>query len=103
MPSSPPWLAPSHADSAAWPVILAIRGPGFGAETEPTPAADAAAWTLIALLVFCVVWIAATVLIIKRRLGKQEPPEDFQDVVKTQPESQEPRAAWQKPEDWWKH
>ncbi len=89
-------------DSVPMPVMLALRGRGFGAETEPTPAADAAALSLIGLLIFCVVWIAAAAFVIKRRLRKQIPPEGLKANGKIHPEAPEPHPAWQKPGDWWK-
>lgn len=97
-----PSPAPPQAAHSGTPALLAIRGRGFGAETEPTPAADATAWVLLCLLAFCLSWILVTAILVKRRLRRQDPASDFRSEIKTHCKSADCRSPWQKPEDWWK-
>lgn len=103
MPFFHPWPMQGNAVPPLPPVMVAIRGRGFGAESEPNPAADATAWSLVFLLVFCLVWIGTTAFFIARRLRKKKaPPDDRKADVETHAGSAERRAEWQKPDDWWK-
>jgi hypothetical protein len=84
-------------------IVLAIRGRGFGAETESTPAVDSAAWILVSLLVFCAAWILLTALLVKIGLRKQGPPDGLKTEARKRSKTLGGSPAWQKPEDWWKH
>jgi len=102
-PDNPPPISLPAAHPGAR-IVLAIRGKGFGAEAEPTPAADATALSLVALLVFCVTCIVIAALLLKRRLGKQGPPNDLKTAeARTRSTGSGRNPVWQKPEDWWKH
>lgn len=80
--------------------FLAISGRGFGAEIEPTPAADATVWSLVGLLVFCIVCFTVGGVALKRRCRKPPPLEELVDGGEREDGPANP--AWQRPGDWWK-
>lgn len=102
MSSDFPWPTPGDGLISEWPILLALRGRSFGTGSEPMPAVDATAWSLVALLLFCLVWIGGTVFLIRRRLRQRPLEKEEKSDVETPAGSGERHQAWQKPDDWWK-
>lgn len=78
---------------------LAMVGKDFGTSTD-SPAADAAAWSLVGLLFFCIACFIFAGLFLKKQRPKPGPPR--KTLSTTDKDSREDTAPWQKPDDWWK-
>jgi hypothetical protein len=87
------------AAARAWPVpCVGIAGKDFGTHTE-SPAADAAAWTLVGLLCFCIACFLVAGIVLRRQRRRPGLPEE-KDAKKAPGGPK--REPWQKADDWWK-
>lgn len=82
-----------------------------GARSDPLPAADAFAWSLVGLLAFCTLCFLAGALTLRYREKHSPPPDDEDDGEKPvilprtrnrPPEDESPRQPWERDSDWWK-
>jgi hypothetical protein len=78
--------------------------PVSGAENQPLRAADAAVWSLVGLLFFCIACLIAGACILRKRSLKPSAMEGLKDESETVSlnNTESNRAAWEKPTDWWK-
>lgn len=81
----------------------------YGRDSEHIPAADAAAWTLISLLFFCLTGFVLAAWIIARRKKRadMEAAKDLEQatdyVEQSFPKnSADKPPAWERDADWWK-
>lgn len=93
------------------PALAAYEG---GASTEALPAADALAWSLLGLLLFCAVCFLISAWILKTRweqvqsnLPEDHPGKDESPAVSPQsggsPDEDAPAAKpWERDPNWWK-
>jgi hypothetical protein len=78
--------------------------------TPSIPASDAAAWSLVALLTFCVICFAWGAAILGRRerriLQASQEPDDHPAPIDGSPSQDfkpsRPRKPWEREPDWWK-
>lgn len=83
--------------------------------SEPTPAADAAAWSLVGLLVFCTLCFLGGAMVLRRRehdtAAQQGADQSVSQVERSEKEStkksdapdEDPkRQPWERGADWWK-
>jgi len=104
--------APSMA-LAAQVSLCGAATPTYGIRSEASPAADAAAWSLVGLLVFCLTCFALSAIIMRKRAEEVEanPPEEDNSTyalpdnapsAQKRPERLPESPSWERDGDWWK-
>jgi hypothetical protein len=78
--------------------------PVSGAENQSLTAADAAVWSLVGLLFFCIACLIASACILRKRSLNPSAMEGLKDESETLSlnKTESNRAEWEKPADWWK-
>ncbi|WP_038165723.1 hypothetical protein [Verrucomicrobium sp. BvORR106] len=82
----------------------------YGARSDPLPAADALAWSLLGLLAFCALCFLAGALTLRHRERHPAPSEEDDEdkpvilprTPKRPPDDESPRQPWERDGDWWK-